>query len=93
MMYAVKTYKTGVLMSWHQETPAGLAMAIEESNMRTHAHGVPHMVTDNHGLRLHLSLPVDVQKKLDEQRKNTRIDRVLSWLGFALLLVAVLYRR
>lgn len=67
-MYSVKQETTRQLKSWHQETPAGLNAAIEECEMRTHATGQPHIVTDNNGLRLHLSLPKEVKQRLKDER-------------------------
>ncbi len=92
-MYSVKVYSTGALRSFHQETPAGLAAAVEEANMRTHGFGYAHMVTDNHGLRLHLALPKDVEAKLAAQAVSKRAERLIAWLAFILLLVAVFSRR
>lgn len=92
-MYAVKIYATGVLRSWHEETPSGLQRAIAEADMRTHGFGYAHMVTDNHDLRLYLALPAEVQNKRELEAASTRADRLVAWLAFAMLLVAVFCRR
>jgi len=92
-MYAVKVHGTKLLRSWYEETPAGLQQAIEEAQMRTHARNLAHEVTDNHGLRLYLALPVDVKAQLQAAASARRAEWLLSWLGFILLLVAICARR
>lgn len=92
-MYVVKVEHNKKLKSWHGETPAGLQAAIEECEMRTHATNQPHIVTDNNGYRLHLSLPAEVKKRLQEQRAEEGIPRWLSLMAALLLILAVFARR
>jgi hypothetical protein len=94
-MYAVKVEHSKELKSWYGETPSGLDMAIEEAEMRTHASGKPHIVTDNHGLRLHLALPAEVKRRIAKAReeRTSRWDWWLSMLGVAIWVVAIFYRR
>jgi hypothetical protein len=92
-MYSVRVYSCGTMRSFHHETPAGLQAAVEEANMRTHGFGYAHMVTDNHGLRLHLALPKDVEAKLQAVAVSKRAERLIAWLAFAIILVAVFSRR
>lgn len=92
-MYVVKLESTKALKAWHQETPGGLQAAIEECEMRTHATGQPHIVTDNNNLRLHLSLPAEVKRRLQEQRAEEGLPRWLSIVGVLILLAAIFMRR
>ena len=92
-MYAVKVEHTKTLKSWYAETPAGLAQAIEECEMRTHATAMPHIVTDNNGYRMHLSLPAEVKRRLQEQRAEEGIPRWLSVVAALLLILAIFARR
>jgi hypothetical protein len=94
-MYVVRVEHSKELRSWHQETASGLNMAVEEAEMRTHASGVPHVVTDNHGLRLHLALPAEVKKRLEEAREqnSAKYDWWLSAFAAAVWLVSMFYWR
>lgn len=93
-MYVVKVERTGQLRAWHAETKAGLQQAIAECEMRTHYSNTPHIVTDNNGLRLHLALPHEVKRRLDEQRKQDSIGgKWVAVIALALLLWAVFSRR
>lgn len=86
-MYAVKNYHTGQLRAWHQESKSGLQRAIEECEMRTHATNITHIVTDNNGLRLHLSLPHEVKRRLQEERRAKRSsDKWIVVVAFLLLM-------
>lgn len=93
-MYVIRVEATKKLRAWHQETPAGLQAAVEECEMRTHATNMPHIVTDNNGYRLHLSLPPEVKRRLKEQREHQEgIPRWLSVCGLLILLVVIFSRR
>lgn len=92
-MYSVKLDSTKALKTWYQETPAGLQSAIEECEMRTHATNQPHIVTDNNGFRLHLSLPAEVKQRLQAQRAEEGIPKWLSIIAALLLILAIFARR
>lgn len=56
-MYYVRVEHSDACRSTHRETPEGLLSATAEADMRTHATGHVHIVTDSNYYKLYTALP------------------------------------